>query len=202
MLTYAGRAVPWTRLGLATVLAVTLMELVRWDPWTLWPLEGCAVGLLAGASAWCFDEQAAAVVDAAPRGLAWRTLVRSPAVQLLALVWWGVVAHAGDALFDHALEIAVQGWAAILAGAAWASWRRAGGDPMPGLRVATVVVPVASAWALIRPLAGPLPVFPYAQGGEFGDWRASLEGWLVAGAVSLVLLALTLTDVRWWRRHA
>ena len=80
MVRYAARAVPWVRISLAAALVALLMELVRWNPWVLWPLEGTAVGLLAGATAWCFDESAAVVVDVAPRGLAWRTAARTPAV--------------------------------------------------------------------------------------------------------------------------
>ena len=63
MLIYATRGVPWPRVTTAAALVVVLIELVRWNPWTLWPLEGTAVGLLSGATAWCFDETAAAVVE-------------------------------------------------------------------------------------------------------------------------------------------
>src|SRR5215218_2945884 len=126
MLRYAARAVPWLRVSLAAGLVVLLMELVRWDPWVLWPLEGTAVGLLAGAAAWSFDESAAVVVDVAPRGLAWRTAARTPAVLVLAAVWCGVVAHAGDrALFGQSTEVLVQGLVGLAVGSAYATWRRA-----------------------------------------------------------------------------
>src|ERR1700712_664133 len=99
---YAARAVPWTRVALAAGLVIVLMELVRWDPWVLWPLEGTAVGLLAGATAWGFGGTSAAVVDSAPRGLAWRTMARSPGPLLLVLTWTAVVLHAGaQTTFEH-----------------------------------------------------------------------------------------------------
>src|SRR4051812_49023426 len=68
MTSYVARAVPWTRVALAAGLVVVLMELVRWNPWVLWPLEGTAVGLLAGATAPCFAETSAARLASAPRG--------------------------------------------------------------------------------------------------------------------------------------
>src|ERR1700712_2266593 len=101
------------------------MELVRWNAWVLWPLEGTAVGLLAGATAWCFDEVAAAVADAAPRGPAWRAPARAPAVALLLAAWTAPVLHAGDrALFGHRDAVLVQGLAAMAGGAALAVWFR------------------------------------------------------------------------------
>lgn len=198
MVRYAARAVPWVRVALAAVLVVLLMELVRWNPWVLWPLEGTAVGLLAGASAWCFDESAAVVVDVAPRSLAWRTTARMPAVMGLTLVWCAVVWHTGErGLFGQSGSVMVQGLAAIAVGAGYAGWRRAWGVPMPGLVLATVVVPLTSAWALVRPLESRLPVFPY--GTSSADvWATSTVGWVILGILALVVVAAALTDVPWW----
>lgn len=198
MARYAARAVPWLRVALAAALVLLLMELVRWDPWVLWPLQGTAVGLLAGASAWCFDESAAVVVDVTPRGLAWRTWARMPAALGLALVWCAVVFHAGDrALFGRSASILVQGLVAIAVGAGYAGWRRAKGEPMPGLMLATAVVPLTSAWALVRPLENRLPVFPYGTSSA-GDWGTSTVGWVSAGTVALVVLAAALGGAPWW----
>jgi hypothetical protein len=199
VLTYAARAVPWLRVGGALALVGLLLQLVRWDPWLLWPLQGTAVGLLAGATAWCFDEQAAAVVDASPRGLAWRTAARAPAVLLLVLVWVLLVAHAREALFGHALAVALQGVVAVAASAAWTLWRRAAGEGTPGTRTATTVVPLVTTWALVRPFEQQLPVFPYATDGAYGDWRTSVVAWLCVGAAAAVLLTLAVTEVAWWR---
>ncbi len=198
MLRYAARAVPWGRIALAAALIVLLMELVRWDPWVLWPLQGTAVGLLAGAAAWCFDESAAVVVDVAPRSLAWRTAARAPAVLGLALVWSAVVWHAdGAALFGQGPRVLVEGLVALAVGAGYAGWRRAAGEPTPGLVLATAVVPLTSAWALVRPFDSTVPVFPYGTSSA-GDWAISTAAWLVLGTVSLVALAAALSDAPWW----
>jgi hypothetical protein len=196
---YVARAVPWTRVALAAGLVAVLMELVRWDPWTLWPLEGTAVGLLAGATAWCFDETAAAVVDAAPRGLAWRTTARSPGPLILLVTWTAVVLHAGgESMFGHGDQIWLQGVAASLAGAAYTSWRRSCGEASPGLRFATAVVPATTAWALLRPFDAHLAVFPYATTAA-GGWDHSATAWVALTVAAVVVLGVVLADARWWR---
>ena len=43
---------------------------------------------------------------------------------------------------------------------------------MPGLLLAATVVPVTSAWAVVRPFAATLPVFPYGTSSA-GDWATS-----------------------------
>lgn len=196
---YVARAVPWTRVALAAGLVVVLVELVRWNPWVLWPLEGTAVGLLAGATAWCFDETSAAVVDSAPRGLAWRTMARSPGPLLLLVTWTAVVFHAGtETTFGHRDEIWFQGVAACLAGAAYATWRRSCGEASPGVRFATAVVPTTTAWALLRPFDHTLAVFPYATTTSAG-WDRSTSSWLALTIAAVVTLAVVLADARWWR---
>ncbi|WP_027861885.1 hypothetical protein [Marmoricola sp. URHB0036] len=199
MTSYVARAVPWTRVALAAGLVVVLMELVRWNPWVLWPLEGTAVGLLAGATAWCFDETSAAVVDSAPRGLAWRTMARSPGALLLLVTWTAVVLHAGaQTMFGHRDEIWLQGVAACLAGAAYTGWRRSLGEASPGLRFATAVVPATTAWALLRPLGHHVSAFPYATTTPAG-WEHSTLAWAALAGAALVVLGLVLADARWWR---
>ena len=198
MLHHAARAVPWGRIALAAGLVVVLMELVRWNPWVLWPLQGTAVGLLAGAAAWCFDETAAAVADTSPRGLAWRAAARSPAVLLLILAWAFAVARLGnDATFGHLDAVRVQGLAAVAIGAAVACWRRAQGEASPGLLFAAVIVPVATVWALVRPLGDHLAVFPYGTTSSHG-WHLSTIGWATAGVLAGLLLIAALTDAPWW----
>jgi len=198
VLTYAARAVPWWRLGMAVALVVIIMELVRWHPWSLWPLEGAAVGLLAGAAAWCVDEQSATVVDAAPRGLGWRTGVRLTGVAVLAVTWAALVAHAHQAVFGHAVTVLLHGWVAILAGLAWGTWRRSRGEAMPGLAAASVAVPLATAWALIRPWEHRVPLFPYGQYGVESDWRTSTVIWSGLGVVALGVLGAALWGRARW----
>ena len=199
MTSYVARAVPWTRVALAAGLVVVLMELVRWDPWTLWPLQGTAVGLLAGATAWCFDETAAAVVDPSPRGLAWRTLARSPGPLLLIVTWTAVVLHAGDStLFGHRDSIWLQGAGATAVGAAYAAWRRSQGEAAPGLLFATAVVPATSGWALLHPFDRHLPVFPYATTSPTG-WALSTACWMTLSVCAAAVLGAVLADARWWK---
>lgn len=197
MIRYAAHAVPWPRVGVSAVLVIVLMELVgRW-PWDTWPLQGMAVGLLAGAAAWCFDEPAAAIVDPAPRSLAWRTWARGSGVLVLAVAWALSVGRAWDGLFGHPWVVTVQGAAAMLAGAAWTTWRRAAGVATPGMPLAITVVPMVTGWALTRPLEQQLPVFPYAPEGS-GDWGASLAGWTCLGVTAVVILLTALADAPWW----
>ena len=194
MLRHAARGVPWWLVAAAALLVLGLLALVRYDPWRLWPLQGTAVGLLAAAVGWCLDEPAAAVVDPAPRGLAWRTVARSAAVVVLLAAWSAGVWWAGPGFFGHSWEVFGQGLAATAIGAAWVTWRRARGEATPGQRWAVAVVPVVTAWSLVRPLARQLPVFPYASGGEYGDWASSAAGWTAAGLLAAVLLGLVLTS--------
>jgi len=105
---------------------------------------------------------------------------------------------AWDSLFGHPWEVALQGVGAILAAAAYTGWRRAAGDATPGLAAAMVIVPLATAWALIRPFSGELPLFPYADGSDdFGNWDVSRAGWAGLVACAGTLLALAMSDARW-----
>ena len=203
MLRHAARGVPWSLVAATALLVLGLLALVRYDPWTLWPLQGTAVGLLAGAVGWCLDEPAAAVVDPAPRGLAWRTIARALGVAVLLAAWSGGVWWARDELFGHPWAVLGQGLAATAVTTAWVTWRRACGEACPGQRWALTVVPVTTAWALVRPLPSHLPVFPYADGAGYGGWGASAAGWTVAGVLAGVLLVLVLTrEGRPWERMA
>jgi len=198
MVRVAIHSLPWGRLTAAAVLLGFLMEGVRRWPWFLWPLEGVAVGLLAAAVAWCLDEPAGAVVDAVPRPLWWRTGARAAGVAGLMGVWSVAVWWSRDSLFGHPRDVWTQGVAGALVGAAWATWRRSTGVRTPGIAFAATIVPVAALWALARPFAQKVPVFPYADKG-FGDWTTSTIGWIVVAAVASVWLVLVLADCRWLR---
>jgi hypothetical protein len=197
---YGVRVIPWGRVVPAVVLVLVLMDVVRRWPWNMWALEGIAVGLVAAATAWCLDEEAAVVVDVMPRSLAWRTAARLPGIAVVAAAWLLAVHLGRESLFGHAWIVAVQGLAACAIAAAWATWRRSGGDPVPGTVFAFGVVPLVSAWALTRPFPELLPVFPYADGsGNAGSWEVGLLGWSTAAGCAVVLLAAGLAETRWWR---
>jgi hypothetical protein len=203
MVRHAARGVPWPLIGAAALLLPGLLALVRYDPWTLWPLQGTAVGLLAGAVGWCLDERAAAVVDAAPRGLAWRTVARSAGIVVLLAFWSAGVWWARGALYGHPWAVFGQGVAAAAIATAWVTWRRACGEASPGQRWAVTVIPATTAWALVKPLDRQLPVFPYAFGNEYGDWAVSAASWTAVGLLAAVLLLLILTrEGRPWERIA
>lgn len=198
MIRHAARGVPWLLLAVTGALLVVLLQVVAHWPYTTWPLEGCAVGLLAGGAAWCFDEPAAAVVDTVPRHLAWRTAARALGLLVLLGLWSLAVSLARHGLFGHSRDVAAQGVAAALAAAAYATWRRAGGVATPGRRTSGAVVPAATFLALARPAAAAVPLFPYTAA---GNWTASALLWGVVAVLATFALAGTLLDLPWRLHH-
>lgn len=196
MIRYALRAVPWGRVGVAAALVAIAMELVsRWP--AMWLLQSVAVGLLASAAAWCFDEPAAAVVDTAPRGIGWRTAARGLAVLLLLILWAALVWDARGDLFGRSETIALQGVAAVLLGCAWSAWRRGYGVANPGTAFALAATPFGIVWPLM-PTGADLPLFPSAFGSGW-DWDVSRVAWQVVGACAVVCLVLAMAEAPWWR---
>jgi hypothetical protein len=194
MVTYASKAVPWALLTVVGVLLVGLMRVVAQWPHEMWPLEGCAVGLLAGMSAWCFDEPAAALVDTAPRHLSWRTFARLSGPALLLTSWLVTVWSARSALGGHADDVAWQGIAGTVGAVAYVTWRRSRGVSSPGRTAAELIIPTVVFFALVKPYPDRIPLFPNLSGAAWG--RADL--WWTAEAIAAgVLLAAVLTDRRW-----
>jgi hypothetical protein len=186
MVRHAVRALPWPLLAAAAVLLYGLLRTVEQWPYRVWPLQGLAVGLLAGMAAFAYDEPSAAVVDTLPRGLAWRTAARSLGVALLVGWWLVVVALTRDAYFGHAGAVAWQGVAATVAVVATTAHLRRGGSAGPATVVGTVVVGAAMFLALARPFEKRLPIFPFTEGGQWSDSRTLWTGVLVATTVWLV----------------
>lgn len=191
MARYALWAVPWPLVAVCCVVVPCLMAVTAAWPDVVWPLQGTAVGLLAAAAAWSMDERAAAVVDAMPRGLAWRTAARSAAVVPLSVVWTVSVVVAGDRLPDHTSLFVVQGLAALVAGVAVATARRAAGVATPGLVLAPAVLAAVAMLALVRPMPERIPLFPLWEDQE--AWARSAAIWWTALAASALLLAAALT---------
>jgi hypothetical protein len=169
------------------------MTMVAAWPQTMWPLQGTAIGLIAGGAAWSLDETAAAVVDTLPRPLRWRTAARAIAVVPLARTWVACVLVPRDRLPAHTGLFLLEGLAALLFAVAFVTWRRARGDAVPGARFASVMIPVAAMLALVRPLPDRLPLFP-AWPGE--QWTLSLVIWSTLAVGSATLLAMTLSEAR------
>lgn len=191
------RAIPWRLVLASSGLLIALVMLIEYNSWLLWPLQGIAVGLLTAAVCWCLDEPLAGVVDAAPRGILWRTTARLVGVLPLLGVWLVMVWWARPSLFGHPWSVALQGVAGALAALAWGTARRCAGSATPGHHWAALVVPAVTAWAIVRPAQMRVPVFPYATHGVGGSWTSSTVGWSILGATALVLLAgLLVTDGR------
>lgn len=187
---HAARAVPWWLVGAAGCLVLVTMRVLAIDPWTLWPLQATTVGLVAAGVAWCLDEPSASVVDVCPRGLAWRTTARCLGAGVVVGLWSLAVWWNRTALFGHAWAVWVQGVSTALVTVVWVTWRRSRGESTPGQRFAVAVIGLTTCWALLRPASRLLPVFPYAFGGEYGDWRISTVGWSFTGlAAAGILLA-------------
>ncbi|HET9422487.1 MAG TPA: hypothetical protein VFO49_15210 [Nocardioides sp.] len=191
MARHALRAIPWLFVGLATALIAVLLRVVEEWPYTMWPLQGIAVGLLAAAAARLFDEPAAMVVDTLPRHLAWRTAARG-VVALGLVAWWlVVVAWTAPAYFGHAGDVAWQGAAAVLAATAYVTWRRSAGTPTPARAAGTGLVGGAVYLALARPAEDVIVLFPYTEG---GPWAESRQWWAAVATVGVVVLAVTLSE--------
>ncbi len=189
------RTAPWVFVATTGVVVLCLMEVVRRWPGQMWPLQGIAVGLVACAVAWCLDEPLAAVVDSAPRGLAWRTASRAPGVVTILGVWGVATLSARDGLFGHAREVALQGVGAAAVAAAVVGWRRAWGEPSPGHHFGMAAVPAVTGWALLRPLESRIPLFPFT---EAGDWAASRTLWVWVLVIGVLLAGTALAAPRWW----
>lgn len=193
MTTYLARAVPWRAVTVVGLILVLLLAALSLRVTRLWPLEGCALGLLAGTAAWCFDEPAAEIVDPAPRTLAWRTVARATGVAWL-VAWWVLADWLVRGTFHgHALAVGLHGVAATLAVTAVVTRRRAAGAPRPGAAAAAVVTSTAVFLALGRPYPRIVALFPYVYG---GPWRAASLWWGTTAALALVLLLVTLVDFR------
>ena len=190
---YVTRAVPWPLVAAGSATVAGLMGLVAAWPWILWPLQGTAVGVLAGTVAWSMDEPAAAVVDTLPRSLRWRTAVRALTVPLVVGVWTTSLVLMRARIPAHLGLFLLQGIGAACFALAVTAWRRSHGVPEPGRAFAALVVPVATALALARPVAGWLPVFPVWPDDR---WALSQTLWSVLTAGSLVVLVAALNSPR------
>lgn len=194
MIAYSVRTTPWTILVIGSGVVAGLLALVARWPWSMWPLQGTAVGVLAGVAAWALDERAASIVDSVPRPHWWRTVARALiVVPVLLTVWTGGLVLSRGRLPEHLGLFVVQGAVAVTGALAVTAWRRSGGVAEPGTAVAASVIPTAAALALIRPLADRLPVFPVWEGER---WGLSWALWLAAGGLAAVTLVVTLAGDR------
>jgi hypothetical protein len=187
MTSYAARAVPWGLLGTGAGVIVGLLLLVERWPYTLWPLQGTAVGLLAGMAVWCYHEPAAAVVDTLPRGLRWRTVSRSTGALALLVVWLIAVQQTRSGFFGHPRDVAWQGIAAVFVSACYLTWCRSRGSTGPARAASAGIISIALFVALARPMDKQVPIFPYTT---TDDWATSRLLWSAACLAAITLLLL------------
>jgi len=184
MTSYAARAVPWGLLGTGAGLMVGLLLLVEYRPYTLWPLQGAAVGLLAGLAVWCYQEPAAVLVDTLPRRLVWRTIARSAGAVGLLAIWLMAVKETHTGYFGHTADVAWQGVAAVIAATGFMTWRRSRGSTGPAAAASAAIVAIALFLALARPLADQVPLFPYRAA---DDWATSRILWASLALAGLAI---------------
>jgi hypothetical protein len=190
MIRYMLRTTPWPMLAVGCGVVVLLMALVAQWPWVMWPLQGTAVGVVAGVTAWAMDERLAPIVDTLPRPHWWRTVARAAiAGPVLVAVYVGCLVVTRDRLPDHLGLFALQGAGAAVLALGVTAWRRRRGTAEPGVPFATYVIPIATALALIRPVADWLPLFPLVTDER---WWLSRSIWTTAAAAGVLALALDL----------
>jgi hypothetical protein len=187
MISYAARAVPWGLLGAGAGLIAGLLLLVERWPYTMWPLQGIAVGVLAGMAVWCYHEPAAALIDTLPRGLRWRTTSRSAGSSALLVVWLIALRQTRSGYFGHARDVAWQGIAAVIIAACYLTWCRTRGSTGPARAASASIIGVALFVALARPFPKLVPVFPYTA---TGHWATSRLLWAAACLAAITLLLL------------
>ena len=133
MIRYSVRTTPWLILAIGGGVVAGLLSLVARWPGSMWPLQGTAVGVLAGVVAWALDERPASIVDSLPRPHWWRTVARILVVVpvTLAVAIGSLVVHR-DRLPDHLPLFVVQAVVAVVLALAVAVWRRSRGVAEPG----------------------------------------------------------------------
>lgn len=185
-LVYARAATSWRMLGITVALIVTLLAIVALWPYTMWPLHGAAIGLIAGTSAWAVDETTATIVDVAPRPLWWRIAARALTPLILAVAWTAMHLAIRDRLPDQLGLLILQGVTAAVLGFAAGITLRARGRAEPGQWIASFVCPLTLGVALAKPLNDHAPLFPVWP---HDNWTRSTIIWFAA-ALSAVLLAV------------
>ena len=191
---YARAATPWAMLGITSALIVMLLTIVSRWPYTMWPLHGTAIGLLAGTSAWAVDETTARIIDGAPRPLWWRSAARAVTPMILTVVWASMHLGIRNRLPDRLSLFMLQGVTSAALGFAAACTLRARGRSEPGQWIASFVCPLTLGVALARPLHDQAPLFPVWP---HDNWTRSTVIWSSAALIAVLLAVRTLrSDAR------
>lgn len=206
MIRYAARGVPWPEVAGATaVVGVGLAVLLTWP--SMWRSLGLPVVALVAVAAWAMDEPAAAVVDATPRSLRWRTLARLVAVLPAGVLWVAFSRYEGGLAMPHQATghdgvLLLIGAGGLVLGAAVATALRRRGIATPGQQTAVVVgLLVAALGAFPRHLPWHPTLFP-EQGVREWNWAQGFWTVLVIGAVAALVAATSPSPVEVdWRAH-
>ncbi|MDX6738751.1 hypothetical protein [Actinocorallia sp. A-T 12471] len=194
MLRHAVRALPVPVLVATGPVAALLLWLVdRW-PWAAWPAAGVAAATVGAAAAQLFNEPAAAIVDALPRPLWWRTTARLMPAALLAVLWLALVPLVDLDGAGRTPFVQLEGVVTILCAAACTTWLRRRGQHSPGPAVGAALLLVLSFLALWNPLEDVLPLYPY--GPPPAPWRTAYLLWGCGGAAFAVVLVLAMLPRR------
>lgn len=188
VLVYARAANPWAMLGITLALIVMLLTIVARWPYTMWPLHGAAVGLVAGTAAWAVDETTATIVDVSPRPLWWRSAARALTPMILAVAWTSMHLGISDRLPDRLGLFILQGVTAAAIGFAAGSGMRARGRAEPGQWIASFVCPLTLGVALAKPFNDHVPLFPVWP---HDDWTRSTLIWSGVALMALALVVQT-----------
>ena len=174
---------PWPLLGAAALLLFGLLRIVQQWPYTMWPLQGVAVGLLAGVAPSPMTSRPPRWSTRCPAGWPGGPRPAASACCCCSAGGWLVVALTADAYFGHAADVAWQGVAATVAvvaavDAPATAWLGRPGEP----RVATGVrrrggVPRAGPTARGPAAAVPVPRRRHLGRPASTWWTARRRGW-------------------------
>jgi hypothetical protein len=193
-LVYARTATSWAMLGVTSALIVALLAIVARWPYTMWPLHGATIGLIAGTSAWAVDETTARIIDVAPRPLWWRSAARAFTPMILTVAWTSMHLGTRNRLPDRLSLFILQGATAAALGFAAGNTLRARGRAEPGQWIASFVCPLTLGVALAKPLNDHAPLFPVWP---HDNWTRSTIIWSAAALTAALLVGRTLwSDAR------
>lgn len=187
------RGVEWRAVAGGSALGATVLLLCVAVPTVDLPLTYVRLALiaLAGATAFVFDEPAAAVVDAVPVSPRRRTAVRSLAVAVPLGVW--AIAVLGLALRHPGTPVRgllLEGAGALAVALAGATVLRLTGHREPGETIATVLGATLLGFLLFDPPPHSVPVFPV-----HGGWTASTVLWAGLALAAGIVVAVGTVDV-------
>ena len=197
------RSAPWRVLAGSALVATALFGLAGWlrQHETALLVSLLAVGTLAAAAGYVFDEESGDVADATPTSRPGRIAWRLPIALLLALT--GVGALAGLHRLDpgrpwlHLAPVAVGG---VAVGLAMSAWLRRGGNSAPGDLAAVATLCAVPSVVLVDPLRTWVSLTSLQTSGY--PVRTALAWVVVVLVCAVIVVACEADPGRTPRRHA